>query len=213
MLHVLVYAATLLLLLSCGVASPLTFILTNRKDECFYVFTEKPNTQIGYYFAVQSGGSFDVDYVISNPNDVVVISDQKQRQGDFSFNADIVGEYEFCFSNKMLSYAEKVIDFQLKVDGLEQKRAKLPVPANSKPIEHVEQMKETINKISTQLDGLLRTMQYYKTRSNRNQATVRSTESRIYYFSVFEVVLMVGMAALQIVVVQLFFKGLRKQLV
>ena len=56
-------------------------------------------------------------------------------------------------------------------------------------------------------------MQYYKTRNNRNQATVVSTESRIYYFSIFEVLLMVGMGFLQITIVQLFFRGSRKQLV
>ena len=74
-------------------------------------------------------------------------------------------------------------------------------------------MQTTIDRIDAQLDGLYKAMQYYKTRNNRNQATVVSTESRIYYFSIFEVLLMVGMGFLQITIVQLFFRGSRKQLV
>ncbi|EER34618.1 conserved hypothetical protein [Candida tropicalis MYA-3404] len=76
-----------------------------------------------------------------------------------------------------------------------------------------ENMRKTVDKIEDQLDGLYKALQYYKTRNNRNQATVQSTESRIYYFSIFEVLLMVGMAFLQITIVQLFFRGSRKQLV
>ncbi|KAM9904402.1 hypothetical protein OXX79_002769, partial [Metschnikowia pulcherrima] len=91
--------------------------------------------------------------------------------------------------------------------------AKMPEQSNSKPMAHVEAMKDTAAQIDVQLEDLKRQLQYYKTRNNRNQATVRSTESRIYYFSILEVLLMVGMAGLQITIVQLFFKGSRKQLV
>lgn len=194
----------------------LTFTLGAHETLCYYIFTEKPRTAISYYFAVQSGGSFDVDYTIKNPRGEVVVSEDKQRQGDFVINADLAGEYELCFSNGMSTFAEKVVDFDIifdNDDGLNDFRANMPDQPNAKPMAHVESMQNTVDKIDLQLDGLLRTIQYYKTRNNRNQATVKSTEGRIYYFSIFEVLLMVGMAFLQITVVQLFFKGSRKQLV
>lgn len=192
----------------------LTFILGSHETLCFGVFTDQPRTPISYYFAVQSGGSFDVDYTIKDPSGQVIVADDKQRQGDFIINADTVGEYEICFSNGMSTYAEKVIDFEINVENDKNDfRANMPDQPNSKPKAHIESMGKIVEKIDDQLDGLLRTIQYYRTRNNRNQATVKSTESRIYYFSIFEVLLMVGMAGLQITVVQLFFKGSRKQLV
>lgn len=196
--------------------SAFTFILGAQERSCFYVFTDKPNTGIRYYFAVQSGGQFDVDYEIKDPQGNVVLLDQKQRQGDYVFTAHSVGEYEFCFSNQMSTFAEKVVDFEISFendDDPKKFKADMPEQPNVKPLEHVESMQQTVDQIEEQLDGLYKTLQYYKTRNNRNQATVRSTESRIYYFSVFEVLLMVGMAFLQITIVQLFFKGSRKQLV
>lgn len=206
----------ILALLSFTSASALTFVLGAHETLCFYVFTEKPHTPISYYFAVQSGGSFDVDYTVKTPRGQILYSEEKQRQGEFVFTAEDVGEYEFCFANGMSTFADKVVDFEIKFDSREGAsgfRANLPSQPNGKPIAHVESMQLTVDKIDEQLEGLLRTLQYYKTRNNRNQATVRSTESRIYYFSIFEVLLMVGMAALQIAVVQFFFKGSRKQLV
>ncbi|PSK74863.1 hypothetical protein CJJ07_005365 [Candidozyma auris] len=196
-------------------ASALTFNLPAKEKVCYYIFTQKPRTSVNFYFAVQSGGDFDVDYEVKGPNGHVILSDTKQRQGTFVFNADVVGEYEFCFSNQMSTFAEKVVDFEIKHEGDAQSqfRASMPAPSNQKPQQHVERMKRTADEIDRQLDELKWTLQYYKTRNNRNQATVRSTESRIYYFSILEVLLMVGMAALQIAVVQYFFKGSRKQLV
>lgn len=196
-------------------ASALTFNLPAKEKACFYIFTTKERTPVSFYFAVQQGGSFDVDYTIKDPNERVLIDETKQRQGDFSFNAQTPGQYEFCFLNEMSTFAEKVIDFEIKYEGDSslEFRAQMPEQPNTKPIEHVEAMKVTADSIDRQLDELKRALQYYRTRNNRNQATVQSTELRIYYFSVLEVLLMVGMAFLQITVVQLFFKGLRKQLV
>jgi len=51
---------------------------------------------------------------------------------------------------------------------------------------------------------------YFRTRENRNFSTVKSTEQRIFNFSLVEVLMMAGMAALQVLVVRFFFQGARK---
>lgn len=189
--------------------SALTFVLKAEEKSCFYIFTEKPKTNVGYYFAVQSGGSFDIDYTIKAPDGKVIVNEEKQRQGDWVFNAEAPGEYEFCFSNGMSTFAEKVVDFEINLEN--DFKASLP-KSESQPVA-VEGIVKSVEVIDNKLNGLLKTLQYYKTRNNRNQSTVKSTESRIFYFSIYEVGLIVGMAILQVTVVQLFFKGSRKQLV
>lgn len=39
----------------------------------------------------------------------------KERQGDFVFTAQSVGEYRFCFNNEMSTFAEKLVDFEIAV--------------------------------------------------------------------------------------------------
>lgn len=51
---------------------------------------------------------------------------------------------------------------------------------------------------------------YFRTRENRNFSTVKSTEGRIFNFSVVESGLMVCMAGLQVFIVRFFFQGARK---
>ena len=201
-------------LLACVLASPFTTNVDAKGKSCFYKFITKPNTDILFYFAVQNGGSFDIDYTIKNPHGEIIAQDEKQSQGEVFLVGQIPGEYELCFSNDMLTYAEKMVDFEIKIDSeLGDFKADLPDHPNKKPLSHVENMQKSVSQIDKQLDALAMKLHYYKTRNKRNQATVKSTELRIYYFSIFEVLLMVGMAFLQITIVQLFFKGLRKQLV
>ena len=44
----------------------------------------------GFYFAVQSGGTFDIDYVVMDPDDKVLLEGINERQGDFIFTANKV---------------------------------------------------------------------------------------------------------------------------
>lgn len=67
------------------------------------------------FWQVQSGGSFDVDYSIVGPDEKVIVDGHRERQGDFVFNAETVGEYRFCFDNEMSTFAEKMVDFEIAV--------------------------------------------------------------------------------------------------
>jgi hypothetical protein len=114
---------------------------------------------------VQSGGSFDIDWVVTNPSDVIVIEGERERQGDFIFTADLVGEYSFCFSNDMSSFSEKLVDFDIMVESEPR-----PV-APAKPTALTEQtssLEESIYKLSGSLSSIQRTQKYFRTRENRN---------------------------------------------
>jgi hypothetical protein len=40
---------------------------------------------------------------------------EKERQGDFVFTANDIGEYRFCFNNEMSTFADKTVDFEIAV--------------------------------------------------------------------------------------------------
>lgn len=45
------------------------------------------------------------------------MSGEKEKQGDFVFTANDVGEYRFCFNNEMSTFAEKLVDFEITVSA------------------------------------------------------------------------------------------------
>ncbi|KAF6817318.1 endosomal cargo receptor [Colletotrichum musicola] len=188
-------------------ATALTYKIHANEKACFYAKTQKENEKVAFYFAVQSGGSFDIDYVVTGPSGKVILDGEKERQGDFVFTAQQVGDYEFCFNNEMSTFAEKFVDFEIAVEN--EVRAQLPSKQGASPEQHTT-LEETIFKLSGQLSTISRGQKYFRTRENRNFSTVRSTESRIINFSMIQCALIVLMGALQVFIVRFFFQGARK---
>jgi hypothetical protein len=108
----------------------------------------------------------------------------------------------------MSTFAEKVVDFEIAVEN-EAARAKIPSKQGSSP-EQTSVIEESILKLSAQLSTISRNQKYFRTRENRNFSTVKSTEKRIFNFSLMESGLIVTMAALQVFIVRFFFQGARK---
>ncbi|MCJ1238751.1 hypothetical protein MMC14_006742 [Varicellaria rhodocarpa] len=194
-------------LISLTSATALTYRLAPNEKACFFTWVEQQNAKIAFYFAVQSGGSFDVDYSVTGPNEKLIMSNSKERQGDFVFTAQEIGEYRVCFNNEMSTFQEKVVDFEIAVEN--EARTQLPSKKGSSP-EQTSLLEESIFKLSGQLSTINRNQKYFRTRENRNFSTVRSTEKRIFNFSVMESALMVTMAGLQVFIVRFFFQGARK---
>lgn len=101
-------------------ATALTYRLEAHEKACFFANVEHKGTKVAFYFAVQSGGSFDIDYSVVGPGsnggqEKVILDGTKERQGDFVFTANEVGEYRFCFNNEMSTFAEKLVDFEIAV--------------------------------------------------------------------------------------------------
>jgi protein ERP2 len=90
-------------------ATALTTYLAANERSCFYadvdgksVLVERGTEEllilsylgigekVGFYFSVQSGGSFDIDYMVQDPYEKVILEGQGERQGDFIFTANTV---------------------------------------------------------------------------------------------------------------------------
>jgi hypothetical protein len=135
--------------------------------------------------------------------DKIILSGEKERQGDFVFTANHVGDYEFCFSNEMSTYADKFVDFEIAVEN--EAKAQLPSKQGTSP-EQTSVLEESVFKISGQLSTISRNQKYFRTRENRNFSTVRSTEKRIVNFSLIQCGLIICMGALQVFIVRFFFQ-------
>lgn len=136
------------------------------------------------------------------------MSGDQERQGDFVFTANHVGEYAFCFSNDMSTWAEKLIDFEISAEN--EARPQFSKDSNGKEQpETLSEMEESLFRISGSITNIARTQKYFRTRENRNSATVASTESRIFWFASLESLAIISMACLQVFVIKSFFSTKR----
>ena len=103
---------------------------------------------------VQSGGSFDIDFDVKDPNDKVLLDGERERQGDYVLTANTVGEYSFCFENDMSTLTEKLIDFDIMVESEPRREA----PAKPGQIaEQTTALEESIFRLNSMLMNIKRT--------------------------------------------------------
>jgi len=124
-----------------------------------HVLSVKPYTLGSYSFLsttrqVQSGGSFDIDFDVKDPNDKIILDGLRERQGDYVLTANTVGEYTFCFENDMSTLTEKLVDFDIMVESEPRREA----PAKPGQIsEHTSALEESIFRLNGMLMNIKRT--------------------------------------------------------
>ncbi|KAG6879067.1 hypothetical protein C0992_005347 [Termitomyces sp. T32_za158] len=108
---------------------------------------------MSFYFAVQSGGSFDIDFDIKDPNEKLLLSGERERQGDYVLTANAVGEYSFCFENDISTLTGKLVDFDIMVESEPRREA----PAKPGQIsEQTSALEESVFRLNNMLMGIKR---------------------------------------------------------
>lgn len=185
-------------------SAALTTLLEPHERSCFYAWVDAVGEKVGFYFAVQSGGHFDIDYTVHDPDQKLITSGNKERQLDIIFTGNTIGEYTFCFENSMSTIAEKLIDFDITVES--EPRLDVPIQPAKLLKEHSAPLEEGIGNMDEKLTQIGRTQRYFRVRENRNFDTVRSTQSKIFWYSVVESVTMVGISVAQVWIVRALFE-------
>ncbi|KAN0078245.1 emp24/gp25L/p24 family/GOLD domain containing protein [Tylopilus felleus] len=183
-------------------AVALTTVIAPNERLCFYSDVDKAGEKIGFYFAVQAGGSFDIDFDIKDPNEKLLLDGQRERSGDYILTANTVGEYSFCFENDMSTLTDKLLDFDIMVES-EPRREVAAKPGQVS--DHTSPIEESIYRLNNMLMNIKRTQRHFHTRETRGFSLVKSTQNRLFWYAVCESLAVVGMAILQVYVLQTFF--------
>jgi protein ERP2 len=193
----------LFLYLSVSVkSSALSTTIASNERLCFYADVDKAGEKLGFYFAVQSGGSFDIDFDVKDPNQKLILDGERERQGDYVLTANTVGEYAFCFENDMSTLTDKLVDFDIMVESEPRREA----PAKAGQIaEHTSSLEESVFRLNGMLMNIKRMQKHHHTQENRGFSIVKSIQTRLFWYAVLESVSVIAMAILQVYILQTFF--------
>ncbi|KAL2300874.1 hypothetical protein Nmel_013768 [Mimus melanotis] len=64
---------------------------------------------------VISGGHYDVDCYVEDPNGKTIYQETKKQYDSFSHHTDLKGVYTFCFSNEFSTFSHKIVYFDFQV--------------------------------------------------------------------------------------------------
>ncbi|TDZ13010.1 Endosomal protein P24B [Colletotrichum sidae] len=142
-----------------------------------------------------SAGNLDIDFWITNPQGQYETFDKSVSNGDFSFTAKHDGKYTYCFGNEHWGAHSKEVSFN--VHGIVYV-SETDVPAD--PLEtEVRHLSELLAQVKDEQSYIV-----MRERTHRN--TAESTNSRVKWWNLFVIGLVVGESVFQVWWLRRFFE-------
>lgn len=199
-----------------------------EKQHCFYMNVEDIRNTLSFYYSEsvtkvskQAGqaNSSPARLVVYNPSGQLIQEHPPKSVLEVKVTPSVPGRYAFCLQHAPGSApVRKVFDVDVSEHTPE---SNVPggyvvgegndAKAGNSEADQLAQKLERVNvKLKTDLQDMSHTFRYLKNREKRNMETVQEATSRIWWFSVIECLLVVGMAVLQVTILkQLFGTGSR----
>ncbi|MES1909638.1 MAG: hypothetical protein MHM6MM_002343 [Cercozoa sp. M6MM] len=202
------------LFVACVVALPpsdhdLTFQVEPRMEECFYQELQI-SQEFPFQFEVIRGGLQDIELRVVDPTGVVLMQKMaffnnpddriNEQTGRISFSARTPGVHAICFNNKMSRWTAKVIGFH-QLGAKQQRREELA------KLEHLGPVVDSVIKISDKLDEIEHAQKSMRNREHVHRDTQESTNWRVQWLSVLEMIVLVGLNLMQIYWIRKWFSG------
>lgn len=179
------------------------FEVTPGKEKCFGDEIEADSIVSGE-FKLLEPIQLHVDLYIFGPNKHMMFRRHKIEEGKFAFESEIKGAHSFCFTTRRTHVNNKkginqIIEFEYRHGMGAQDYEAIAKRENLSPIEReVRKMKDLVEEIHRDLN-------YAKVREEQMRDTNENTNSRIMWFSVFSMAVLLTAGMLQLRSLKDFF--------
>ncbi|KAF7790840.1 hypothetical protein EIP86_001797 [Pleurotus ostreatoroseus] len=194
---------SILLLLPTLVLSHMIEVPASKK-ECFFEDL-RINDKMTVTYQVGGGGHLDIDFwaaklsqltseQLVDPEGHALHKDIKQSTGTVSVTANKDGRYEYCFSNQMSTVVDKLVSFN--VHGI----IYIDDDDTVAPIER------EIRSLAAGLMAVKDEQEYIVVRERTHRNTAESTNDRVKWWSVAQVIILFSVVAWQVYYLKSFFE-------
>ncbi|KAG2466558.1 TMED7 protein, partial [Polypterus senegalus] len=172
-----------LLLLGWARASELTFELPDNAKQCFYEDIIA-GTKCTLEFQVVTGGHYDVDCRLDDPDGTVLYKEMKKQYDSFTFTASKNGSYKFCFSNEFSTFTHKTVyfDFQVGEDP--------PLFPNENRVSALTQMESACVSIHEALKSVIDYQTHFRLREAQGRSRAEDLNTRVAFWSIGEAIIL-----------------------
>jgi len=196
--QILIQFITLLAFIPYIRSVELTFELPDSAEQCFYEEIHR-GTKSTIEYQVVTGGQYDVDMVLKDPRGTVLYQGRKKQYDSHVWTADQTGVFSFCFGNQFSTFSHKLVYFDLQV-GDEQ-----PLPGVGDHQTAMTKVEQSVDNIHKTLNQLMEEQTHYKLNEATGRKRAEHLNSRVFYWSVSEAVLVVIISLSQVFILKNFF--------
>ncbi|KAH3683925.1 hypothetical protein WICPIJ_005125 [Wickerhamomyces pijperi] len=174
-------------------------LLPANGKRCFFENLKK-NDELAVSFQfgnrdVRSTLQLTGDFWITSPKGTIIKSLKEVSHGDVSVKASDAGKYGYCFSNEMASIDTKDVSFNIHgvvyVDVTD--------PSN-------DSLDAAVRRLSILTQEVKNEQSYIVVRERTHRNTAESTNERVKWWSIFQLIVVAGNCIFQIVYLKRFFE-------
>ncbi|CEI64764.1 hypothetical protein FVEN_g3268 [Fusarium venenatum] len=174
-------------------------VLPAHGRECFHESLHKDDTmtvtfQVGDR-EFGSAGNLDIDFWITNPTGQYETNEKSISNGDYSFTAKHDGKYLYCFGNEAWGANTKEVSFN--VHGI------VYVSEHEMPSDPLDR---EVRKLSDLLAQVKDEQEYIVIRERTHRNTAESTNSRVKWWNMFVIGVVIGESLFQVWWLRRFFE-------
>ncbi|RMB97078.1 hypothetical protein DUI87_26361 [Hirundo rustica rustica] len=182
-------------------ASEITFELPDNAKQCFYEEIAQ-GTKCTLEFQVITGGHYDVDCRLEDPDGIVLYKEMKKQYDSFTFTASRNGTYKFCFSNEFSTFTHKTVyfDFQVGEDP--------PLFPSENRVTALTQMESACVSIHEALKSVIDYQTHFRLREAQGRSRAEDLNTRVAYWSIGEAIILLVVSIGQLILSYSFIKCL-----
>ncbi|XP_068616634.1 transmembrane emp24 domain-containing protein 3 [Brachionichthys hirsutus] len=188
----------LLLRVFAAFGTELTFELPDNDKQCFYEELEK-DAEFHIDYQVISGGNYDVDCFVTDPQNDVLYNERKKQYDSFSHTAAMTGAYKVCFSNDFSTFTHKTVYLEFR-HGDER-----PLLENMIRATALTQLESSCVSIHEILKVVISSQTWYRLREAHDRSGAEHLLDRVTYWSVAETVFLFVIGIGQVLLLRSFF--------
>ncbi|XP_070828809.1 transmembrane emp24 domain-containing protein 3 [Chaetodon trifascialis] len=188
----------LLLHVSVVLGTELMFELPDNEKQCFYEELEK-DVKFDIDFQVISGGNYDVDCFVTDPQNNVLYNEKKKQYDNFSHTTAMKGVYQVCFSNEFSTFTHKTVYLEFR-HGAEK-----PLLQGLTRTTALTQLESSCASIHEILKVVADTQTWYRLREAHDRTKAEHLLERVTYWSIGETVLLFVIGIGQVLLLRSFF--------
>ncbi|KAM8761948.1 transmembrane emp24 domain-containing protein 3 [Acanthopagrus schlegelii] len=179
-------------------AGELTFELPDNDKQCFYQELEK-DVKFEIDFQVITGGNYDVDCFVTDPQNNVLYNEKKKQYDSFSHTTAMKGVYMVCFSNEFSTFTHKTVYLDFRFGDED------PLMQDMSRATALTQVESSCVAIHESLKVVADSQTRYRLREAQDRLKAEHLLERVTYWSIGETVLLFVIGLGQVMMLKSFF--------
>ena len=184
------------------------FRVPSKGEECVFNDVSQSQDKVYIHYTSNENDMSEMNVRIFNPEGLVFFKAEKNVENRILFRAPIPGTYVTCFDNRQSHLGEKTVTYQSQVGSDDDISSESALTSGPHQRNNIEVMEASLLRILGGLEEVETQQKYLVTREKQHRKLVENTKSRIFFWGLSGITMVLGTTFLQLHLIKRSFDSI-----